>query len=66
MRTSILLFALLFCAACASPGASRLPVCDGLSRRPANPYGSVLEPSSPAVAPPSDAGPAGPTTGGCA
>lgn len=66
MRTSILLFALLLCTGCAASGAGPLPVCDGLSRRLANPYGSVLEPSSPAVAPPSDAGAANPPTGGCA
>ena len=66
MRISILLFALLICTGCAASGAGPLPVCDGLSRRPANPHGSVLEPSSPAVAPPSAAGPAYPPKGGCA
>jgi hypothetical protein len=66
MRTSILLFALLLCTGCVASGAGPLPVCDGLSRRPANPYGSVLEPSPHPAAPPSDAGAANPPTGGCA
>ena len=58
---------------CASLPGPDLPTCDGRSRRPANPHGSVL---SPAPAPPAATAPATvpevmdagvpPRTGGCA
>jgi hypothetical protein len=36
---------------CASLRPEKPPVCDGKHRRPANPYGSVLNPAAPPVAP---------------
>lgn len=73
MRTLVLLAALLpLLGGCASLMADRLPVCDGQTRRPANPYGSVLLPSAPAAPEPaadSADSPEAPTdgaTGGCA
>jgi type IV secretion system protein VirB7 len=45
-------------SACATPAAKPLPVCDGRHLRPANPYGSVLQPATPA-APVANVKPAG-------
>ncbi len=56
------LLVLTLCAGCAHIDRP-LPVCDGASRRPANPHGSVLSPQSPAP-PPVVAEP--PASGGCA
>ena len=57
----------LLLGACAALGPDPLPVCDGQTRRPANPHGSVLSPPDdrgPAIAAPAStaapAGPAGP------
>lgn len=76
MPKSLRLAALLpLLAGCITPMAERLPVCDGQARRPANPYGSVLQPPAPSAperpvdpgadpAEPSDS-PTADTTGGC-
>jgi hypothetical protein len=45
-----LIACLLFTAACASGQASPPTTCDGRHRRPANPYGSVLQPGPKPVA----------------
>lgn len=73
MRTPLLLAALLpILGGCASLTADRLPVCDGQTRRPANPYGSVLLPPAPAAPEPaagpveSSESPTDGATGGCA
>lgn len=42
-----LILASLAASACATTPANRLPVCDGKHARPANPNGSVLDPSTP-------------------
>lgn len=52
--------------ACATGPDDALPVCDGRDRRPANPHGSILQPSPAAPSDadrPTDAPPPG---GGCA
>jgi|GEM_PF-696112 len=51
---------LVLLGACSTPGAAKPAACDGRHRRPANPYGSVLDPTSaqplkPAAATPNDA-----------
>ena len=43
MLTTFAAFAL---TACASTGGGKLAVCDGKNLRPANPYGSVLAPTT--------------------
>ena len=58
----LLLAALLILGGCAHRGDSPLPTCDGSSRRPANPHGSVLAPESGRPA----EGPTIPDGGGCA
>jgi type IV secretion system protein VirB7 len=65
---SALILSLTLGACATSPRA--LPICDGKHRRPANPHGSVLDPTGPAPtaaspipAPPSPAAP--PPTAGC-
>lgn len=50
---------------CASLPAPALPTCDGASRRPANPHGSVLSPD-PATPPTSPTVAGAAETGGCA
>ncbi|MFK4056842.1 hypothetical protein [Brevundimonas sp. NPDC046655] len=69
MRIPLLLIASLLAAGgCAAITADPLPVCDGRTRRPANPYGSVLAPPSP-TAPETATDistPAGGAPGGCA
>ncbi|WP_312162715.1 hypothetical protein [Phenylobacterium sp.] len=42
--------AALALAGCASLGKETAPVCDGKHRRPANLYGSVLDPAAPPTA----------------
>lgn len=37
-------------AGCAGLGPEKAPVCDGKHRRPANLYGSVLDPAAPPTA----------------
>ena len=51
-RWLTVLAAALALAACASVGKETAPVCDGKHRRPANPYGSVLDPATPPTATP--------------
>lgn len=43
---SLLLAGLMLLAACAHRGDPSLPTCDGSTRRPANPHGSVLTPQA--------------------
>ena len=67
IRTISILLALGL-GGCATSAAKTLPVCDGQHRRPANPYGSVLDAApataaatpapSPQTAPPPAAAPA--------
>lgn len=47
MRTALCLIAALTLGGCASVGKTKAPVCDGKHRRPANLYGSVLDPTAP-------------------
>ncbi len=42
----LLVAARLVVAGCATTAGSKLPVCDGKHLRPANPHGSVLDPST--------------------
>jgi uncharacterized lipoprotein len=53
MRKLILIAVLgLGLAGCSTLSKDKPPICDGKHRRPANPYGSVLDPvASPAAAP---------------
>lgn len=47
MRMRLLtLMAMFALAGCASTGGGKLAVCDGKHLRPANPYGSVLAPTT--------------------
>lgn len=47
MRVRLLtLMAMFALAGCASTGGGKLAVCDGKHLRPANPYGSVLAPTT--------------------
>lgn len=59
---SLFLVPLLLLGACAHGGDPALPTCDGMTRRPANPHGSVLTPTVERPAEPV----ASPDTGGCA
>jgi len=45
-------------AGCASIRSEKAPICDGKHRRPANPYGSVLDPATPPSAAPAAQHPA--------
>jgi len=60
----------LLLASCASLGHDEPAVCDGRHKRPANPYGSVLDPSPSTLAQPAssepDQTPAGSSQAGCA
>lgn len=47
MRAAVCLIATLALSGCASLGKTKAPVCNGEHRRPANLYGSVLDPSAP-------------------
>lgn len=47
MRTLICLITIIALSGCASVGKTKAPVCDGKHRRPANLYGSVLDPAAP-------------------
>lgn len=62
---SICALAACLLGSCASLPAPALPTCDGASRRPANPYGSVLSPD-PAMLPTSPTVAGAAETGGCA
>ena len=58
MRVRLLtLMAMFALAGCASTGGGKLAVCDGKHLRPANPYGSVLAPTT------TGQSPASPTAG---
>lgn len=52
-RQSLILAVALALAGCASVRSDKAPVCDGKHRRPANLYGSVLDPSAPPAPAPS-------------
>ena len=65
LRLLLILSGLL--AGCATGGGDTAPSCDGRDRRPANPHGSILQPTPPpaqsgASTVPDDT----PTAGGCA
>lgn len=64
MRSILLMPILVLVCGCAAARADRLPVCDGLTQRPANPYGSVLVPSAADTPPPTPPDTAEPS-GGC-
>ncbi|MGH7025936.1 hypothetical protein [Brevundimonas sp.] len=64
---SICALAACLLGSCASLPAPALPTCDGASRRPANPYGSVLSPEPATPQPTAATAEAeAPPTGGCA
>lgn len=50
--------------ACSTAPDDALPVCDGRDRRPANPHGSILDPSPPGVTAPTSSADFR-TPGGC-
>jgi hypothetical protein len=51
MRGAALIAAMaLALGGCAGLGTDKAPVCDGKHRRPANLYGSVLDPAAPPTA----------------
>ncbi|MBI1198933.1 MAG: hypothetical protein GC203_13815 [Phenylobacterium sp.] len=51
MRTALPIVAVVLAlAGCAGLGKETAPACDGKHRRPANPYGSVLDPAAPPTA----------------
>jgi len=62
MRILVLTAAALVLAACSSTGSGKLAVCDGKHLRPANPFGTVLAPSSEGGAAGAAAGEAKPKT----
>ncbi len=51
---------------CASLGKEKAPVCDGKHRRPANLYGSVLDPATPPTAAGDKLSALSPASGSCA
>ncbi len=53
MTPRLLLILTLLVGGCASARGDIPPGCDGRDRRPANPYGSILVPSTPAPPEPS-------------
>lgn len=62
-RSAVITFAALLLAGCATSSGKTPPVCDGRHLRPANPYGSVLNPiapASPAAGSPEKAAPKAP------
>jgi hypothetical protein len=60
--TPILILLAAALGGCATSTTKTLPVCDGQHRRPANPYGSVLDPTTTAAGAVSPAAPAPPAT----
>jgi len=46
IRSRLGLLLILGLAGCAAPALVAGPICDGKARRPANPHGSVLNPSA--------------------
>ncbi len=67
MKTApiLILAVTLVASGCASQGGGKLPVCDGKHLRPANPHGSVLDPTAPAAPAGATAEPAGSDHPGC-
>jgi type IV secretion system protein VirB7 len=56
MRKLILIAVLgLGLAGCSTLSKDKPPICDGKHRRPANPYGSVLDPTTPPATSPAAA-----------
>lgn len=55
MRAAACIVMALALGGCASLGKEKAPVCDGKHRRPANLYGSVLDPATPPAAQAPDA-----------
>ncbi len=49
--TPVLILLAAALGGCATASSKSLPVCDGQHRRPANPYGSVLDTTPTAAAP---------------
>lgn len=47
MPLALCLIAVLALGGCASVGKTKASVCDGKHRRPANLYGSVIDPAAP-------------------
>lgn len=47
MRRVVVLIAVLALGGCTTLGKEKAPTCDGKHRRPANLYGSVLDPAAP-------------------
>ncbi|PZN97519.1 MAG: hypothetical protein DCF29_22335 [Alphaproteobacteria bacterium] len=66
MSLRVLLILTSMLGACAAAPDPTLPVCDGRDRRPANPYGSILIPSSPVPAAAERSTQTSIATGGCA
>jgi type IV secretion system protein VirB7 len=58
--TPVLILLAAALGGCATSTAKSLPVCDGQHRRPANPYGSVLDPAPATAGAPTPAAPASP------
>ena len=52
MRAAACIVMALALGGCASLGKEKAPVCDGKHRRPANLYGTVLDPTAPPPAAP--------------
>lgn len=53
MRKLLIVLVVLALGGCSTVGREKAPVCNGKHRRPANPYGSVLDPAAlPALAKP--------------
>lgn len=56
MRSLILIAAFsLALGGCSTLAKEKPPICDGKHRRPANPYGSVLDPTAPPATAPAAA-----------
>ncbi|MDB5457641.1 MAG: hypothetical protein JWP92_3226 [Caulobacter sp.] len=56
----LVLGAAIALSSCAAVNQASAPICDGKHRRPANPYGSVLDPASPPASSPATPAPATP------
>lgn len=51
-RGMLILIAVLALGGCSTLGKEKAPTCDGKHRRPANLYGSVLDPTAPPASAP--------------
>lgn len=51
-RGLVMVVAVLALGGCATLGKEKAPTCDGKHRRPANLYGSVLDPTTPLASAP--------------